>query len=137
MFSKNLVFTLISQILKISKILTCSFFRVSLNPPKKEKKFSSSGAQKELTLILREIRVILLIPFFSSSFSLSRYLDLDPGDSMDPLHLFSFSLSRYLDLDLGDLLDLFSFLNLILREIRVIFWTPCIYSPFLFQDIWI
>ena len=33
------------------------FLRVTLNPPKPEKSFASTGAQKELTLILREIRV--------------------------------------------------------------------------------
>ena len=43
--------------LKTSHILTCFLSRVTLHPPKQEKNFSSSGAQRELTLILREIRV--------------------------------------------------------------------------------
>ena len=43
--------------LKTFQILTCFLSRVTLHPPKQEKNFSSSGAQRELTLILREIRV--------------------------------------------------------------------------------
>ena len=44
------------------------FLRVSLNPPHYEESFSSSGVHRELSSILKEIRVIRIIFQFNKDY---------------------------------------------------------------------
>ena len=136
-FSKNLIFTLILQIVDISEILTISLSRVSLNPPKLKNHFLKfwkyleweASWSSKIPFSIKILKVLkiskILFSFqglpqpsqarenvFKLRGSEGAHLNPegDPGDFIDPLHFFSFSLFRYLDLYPGDFLDLFSFL---------------------------